>query len=218
MAEILQGEFVDNLQIGFFCSKGLYRSKFGCYNAIHNPSGNRKGVVEYLEVEDIMSVLLLYAVTTTAAVRDMVRGKISNRLILAGLLMALICRILQGGIRAILPYLGNIIFPVIVLYLFYLAGILGAGDIKLFSVIGGFITFQGLVRCMVLSFAAGALFAFLRMAASGTLRVRLVSGIRYLTDQLQGKFYTYEKVEGSTGNLMHLAPAIWLGLVLSRLI
>lgn len=171
-----------------------------------------------MEVVDIMSVLLLYTVTTAAAVQDMVRGKISNRLILAGLLAALICRILQGGIRAILPYLGNIIFPVIVLYLFYLAGILGAGDIKLFSVIGGFITFQCLVRCMFFSFAAGAVFAFLRMAASGTLRVRLVSGIRYLTDQLQGKFYTYEKVEGSTGNLMHLAPAIWLGLVLSRLI
>ncbi len=179
---------------------------------------NQKGVVQYLEVVDIVSVLLLYAITTTAAVQDMVRGKISNRLILAGLLLALICRILQGGIRAVLPYLGNIIFPVIVLYLFYLSGILGAGDIKLFSVMGSFVTFKCLVHCMLMSFVAGALFAILHMLRSKTLRMRLISGFRYLTSQLQGNFHTYETAEGSAGNLMHFAPAIWLGLILSQFI
>ena len=64
--------------------------------------------------------------------------KVSNRLILTGLGGSLSFRLLGGESEQIIWFLPDIIIPVIVLYLLYLAGILGAADIKLFSVVSGF--------------------------------------------------------------------------------
>ena len=61
-----------------------------------------------------------------------------NRLIIMGLFLSMAFGIVLGGMPRIIQVLLNISIPVIMLYLFYLIGVLGAGDIKLFSVIGGF--------------------------------------------------------------------------------
>ena len=82
------------------------------------------------------SELTLYTIVIMAVVQDLQSMKISNRLILAGLVLSLVFGIILGRAPQILYILGNIFFPVIVLYLLYLLGVLGAGDIKLFSVIG----------------------------------------------------------------------------------
>ncbi len=144
--------------------------------------------------------------------------KVSNRLILSGLAIGMVSRIWFGGIRVVLPYLGNILFPVIVLFLLYLAGILGAADIKLFSVIGGFVTLKELVWCMALSFAVGALLALFRMVAGRTLLTRLSCGMGYIADLLRGNIHAYEQVEGRQGNLMHFAVAILIGFLLCKVL
>ncbi len=167
---------------------------------------------------NLVSVSLLYGVVIAAVTQDLVRRKISNRLILAGLVIALICRIVQGGIRVVFPCLGNIIFPVVTLYLLYLAGILGAGDIKLFSVIGCFLKLKQLVCCIVMSFAVGALLALLWMVRYRTLFSGLQDGIRYIADLLQGNWHAYEGTEGGKENRMHFSVAILIGLVLTSCI
>lgn len=159
------------------------------------------------------SGLLLYGFVIAAVAMDFYHMRISNRLILVGLIISLICRIGQDGISVVIPYLGNIVFPVVCLYLFYLIGILGAGDIKLFSVIGGFVNFKKLVQCMMLSFAAGAVLALLKLMVSGSLRTRLCSGLQYMADLFRGKIQPYERMEGRNGNLMHFSLAIFLGLI-----
>lgn len=165
-----------------------------------------------------MSASLLYLIVIAAAAQDLAHMKISNRLILFGLIIALICRILQGGLRVVLPCLGNIIFPVVILYVLYLAGILGAGDIKLFSVIGCFLKFHELVYCMVTSFAAGALLALLWMVGKHTLISGIRDGTGYIADLLQGNWHVYQKKEGGKANCMHFSVAILIGLVASRLL
>lgn len=78
------------------------------------------------------SVLTLYAILIVAVVQDITSMRISNRLIIMGLFLSMAFGIVLGGMPRIIQVLLNISIPVIMLYLFYLIGVLGAGDIKLF--------------------------------------------------------------------------------------
>ena len=95
------------------------------------------------------SMLTLYMILFTAVIQDFMCMKISNRLILMGLFCSIAFGISIGGVPQIIYILWNISFPVIILYLLYVLGILGAGDIKLFSVIGGFTNFKTLTDCIL---------------------------------------------------------------------
>ena len=54
-------------------------------------------------------------------------------------------------------YAVNIFIPVIFLFLLFQVRALGAGDIKLFSMVGAFISTKQLLKLMVLAFCVGAL-------------------------------------------------------------
>ena len=102
------------------------------------------------------SMLTLYMILFTAVIQDFMCMKISNRLILMGLFCSIAFGISIGGVPQIIYILWNISFPVIILYLLYVLGILGAGDIKLFSVIAGFLTLKTWWVCVEAAFLAGA--------------------------------------------------------------
>ena len=108
-----------------------------------------KEVMQLNMVQDLASRTLL-VILVAAVVQDFMYMKISNRLILMGILFSLAFGFMTGGLRQVLYVLVNISFPVFVLYLFYLLGVLGAGDIKLFSIIGGFTNFKLLTGCSIL--------------------------------------------------------------------
>ena len=76
----------------------------------------------------------------TLAVMDFGNGRISNRLIVSGLIWGLAFRLLGEGSAGAVHFLMNISIPVILLFLLFSLCILGAGDIKLFSIAGGFLT------------------------------------------------------------------------------
>lgn len=96
---------------------------------------------------------------------------ISNRLIIVGLILGLFFRIFGEEKTGILVYIVNISIPVILLYLLFRMHALGAGDIKLFSMIGAFITTEQLLQIMVMAFVIGAVMGFLKL-----LYIRLFSG------------------------------------------
>ena len=65
-------------------------------------------------------------------------------------------RIFGEGGAGILTFLIQISIPVILFYLLFQMRALGAGDIKLFSVIGAFLSVQTLLWVMLVSLCAGA--------------------------------------------------------------
>lgn len=99
-----------------------------------------------------LPVLLMMAVVT-----DFREMKIRNRLIASGLLMGLAFRVFVEGSVGIVHFLVNISVPVILLFLFFRLRALGAGDIKLFSVAGAFLTLRQLLYLMAGSFLIAAL-------------------------------------------------------------
>ncbi len=100
--------------------------------------------------------MTLLVILSLAVVTDFRERRISNRLIALGLCIGLILCILGEGSIGIVHFLVNISIPVILLFLLFQLRALGAGDIKLFSVVGGFLELRQLLAVMIASFVAAS--------------------------------------------------------------
>ncbi len=89
--------------------------------------------------------ITLLLVLLLAVIMDFRERRISNRLIALGLVSGLILRVIGEGSIGIVHFIVNISIPVILLFLLFQLRALGAGDIKLFSVVGGFVMIQQLL-------------------------------------------------------------------------
>lgn len=116
-------------------------------------------------------MFIVYGFTIVAAIMDIRFQKISNRLIVTGLGVGLIRRLLLQGSAGLITGVIQIILPVIFLYLLFLIGALGAGDIKLFSLIGGFVNLKELATCIIAAFVVGAIWSFLKLIWLGLKRL-----------------------------------------------
>lgn len=143
-------------------------------------------------------MFILYGFMIVAVITDLRFGKISNRLILTGIGVALIRRLLQEGCVGLLTGVIQISFPVIILYLFFLIGALGAGDIKLFSLVGGFVNFRELVTCIMAAFVLGAVWALVKLLISRRLFCCIRSGSKYLWSVMGGDREGYRKTSENT--------------------
>lgn len=101
--------------------------------------------------------LILLGFLFCAVYTDMTQTRIRNRLIAFGLFIGLVFRLWQEGSIGVFIYVVNIFIPVILLFLLFQIRALGAGDIKLFSMLGAFISTEQLLKVMVLAFCIGAL-------------------------------------------------------------
>lgn len=163
----------------------------------------------------VTSYLILYLFLIAAAVSDLTRMKISNRLILLGLLSAIPLSLMQGGIIQIFRMIPNILFPVILLYPLFRWGVLGAGDIKLFSLIGGFYNFKELVSCIGYSFVSGALISCALLLLQERFREGICKGFSCLIRLLQGEKVDFGDLD--SGRYMHFSIAILIGALLSMM-
>lgn len=98
-----------------------------------------------------------------AVYTDLTQTRISNRLIAVGLLSGFFYRIAIEGGLGVLFFFANISIPVILLNLLFQMRALGAGDIKLFSMLGAFLSTEQLLGMMVLAFVIGAVFGIFKM-------------------------------------------------------
>lgn len=155
-------------------------------------------------------MLIVYGLVIMAIIQDFKAMRISNRLILLGMGIALMRRILCEGIMGVFTGCILISIPVILLYLLFLAGVLGAGDIKLFSLIGGFVNFKVLIWCMVYSFLWAAVFSLMKMLYYGIFVAGMKMAMNYLRALMEGKVHAY--VAMGDKYKIHFSVAILLGL------
>lgn len=92
------------------------------------------------------------------AVRQDQKGRrISNRLILTGTGCGILLRILTDGFGRAGVIAADLFLPVGLLFILYLFRVLGAGDLKLFSMISSFIGMKECFFVIYYAFLAGAL-------------------------------------------------------------
>lgn len=105
-----------------------------------------------------------------AAISDLCTGKIRNRLILLGLTLGFMITVYEKGVRSIPLWFFQIYIPVILFFLAFRIGGLGAGDIKLFSVIAGFLTIEEWWICIVAAFVSGAVICAVKILFAKKMR------------------------------------------------
>ena len=135
-----------------------------------------------------MENIFLFAVTGAAAVWDIRTGKIPNILIAVGTGLACWFQLTEYGISGFWRFLGGSILPLLLLAVLYYFRMFGAGDIKLFCVIGGFLGMEHLLSCMAVSFLMGAVISLVLLIRRRSLKERLLYFFAYI-----GKFYRTRK-------------------------
>ena len=160
-----------------------------------------------------MSSLLLLSL---AAAMDFKEGKIRNRLILTGLAAGLFFQIAEAGWKGAGVFLRNVSIPVILCYLLFLMHALGAGDIKLFSVIGGIWDLHMLMLTIMVSFLVAAMMSLWKMLVHRNLISRLCIFRKYL-HQVIVTFQLPEYPKDSQGkqHIIHFSIAILIGFLVA---
>lgn len=135
-----------------------------------------------LKVIQIMSLLLI---TEAAVLCDLESGRIPNGLILAGIGMGVIYQCCAEGAVGLILCLGGMILPVILLGFLYYFRMIGAGDIKLFCVLGGFLGPGICFWCIVRAILAGGVISLAIMLYYGNFFERLFYFIEYVREYLE---------------------------------
>ncbi|WP_343210211.1 A24 family peptidase [Anaerolentibacter hominis] len=118
----------------------------------------------------------MIGIVLIAAAEDVRKYRIHNGWIGIGLSLGLLFRIWEAGWRGSLFWLAGAVVPVVLLFLLFTIHAVGAGDLKLFSVIGGFYGGSAVISIMLPVFAAGGLMSIIHLIRRRDLR----SYLRYL--------------------------------------
>ena len=76
-------------------------------------------------------------------------------------------------------FLFGMLFPILALYILFYFHMLGAGDIKLLSAVGGFLGVPAILKCMIVSFLSGAVLSIGIILVCGNLPQRLTKFFNY---------------------------------------
>lgn len=158
----------------------------------------------------------LTVLLTFAAVGDVRTGRVSNRLILAGLGMGLCYRIREEGPVGFISFCIHAGVPVILLFILFLMRVLGAGDIKLFSIISSVYSFREWGICFAATFVIGAVWALAQMLHLRNLNRRLISlGIYIRTILVEREIFPYPFGAKEKEHTLPFSVAILLGYLFS---
>ncbi len=141
----------------------------------------------------LAAVLILTAI---AVAGDLKSYKISNRLVMSGLVCAialLIYETMHTGRCA--AYLKGLIVTFVILFVVYILKAVGAGDVKLFSVLGFIAGYDAIIRIVVFTFISAAVIGIAGII-TGILKKRTIGpcklgGIKKLQDiNVENRFFT----------------------------
>ena len=125
----------------------------------------------------------------TAMLSDLRYGKIPNSLIMTGLFCALIYQWMNYGIVGYLLFLGGGFLPLLILGILFYFRMIGAGDIKLFCMIGGYVGPEKCLECMALAVLFGGIISLFIMIRNKNLGQRLTYLGVYISDWTNRKVW-----------------------------
>lgn len=144
----------------------------------------------------------LLAVVSWAALWDVMLLRIPNWLLLGGWLLGF--GFLPGA-----EYVLKCIFPVAVLWPAWSARMFGAGDLKLFSVICGYLNFREWISFFVYFILSAGGISLLRLILDSGLRIRFSYFFKYCREVLERKrLILYEGPRKTQSSIPLAVPAL----------
>jgi len=133
-----------------------------------------------------MTCALLVALLLSAAVSDLRSRRVSNRLVMTGMLLALAAHAWAFAMNAP-PLAGHAAWAPIaglatgfaLLLPFYVLGAMSAGDVKLMAMVGAFLGVQSVMLAALCTFLAGGLLSLATMVARG-VTLKTLANARFL--------------------------------------
>lgn len=111
----------------------------------------------------IAGVIAVFIILCIACWEDLKFYRIRNPVIAAGWFYGVLNSLFQSGLIGIVRWGIASMFPIVLLFFLFLIKGLGAGDIKLFSVISGILGIRFIIQLIIASFLMGAVFSVFRM-------------------------------------------------------
>jgi len=164
---------------------------------------------------DIHLIILTALVLLTASLFDLRRRRIPNALTFPAMAAGIIYWTCINGLDGFMHGSGGMLLGIGTLILFYLMGMMGAGDVKLMGAVGSFLGPQGVVVAFLYSAIVGGLYALFVLARSKALK------------ETAGRYGMMIRGYVGTGQLIYIPPeegklpplcyglAISLGTILS---
>lgn len=118
-----------------------------------------------------------------SAFADLKTDRIPNGFLILGFLIGLSGSLCTG--RHILEIIGSVSLAFLLLYPLYMIGAMGAGDVKLFLMIGGFSTVKELLLILAGAFVIGAGFSLVKLLVEHNGRERIYYFFSYLSEVLR---------------------------------
>lgn len=162
---------------------------------------------------DVKGYLTLF-IALAAVCMDLVSEKIDNRLILWGWLLGLGYQLGVSQMKGFREFLMGASLPVFLLLFLFLFRMLGPGDIKLFSVLGGLMGSQAVIFCIFYSFLFGAIISMAFLVACGNFVQRLSYFSHYISYCIQTKKRIPYYLPGSRLENIHFTVPVLMGVML----
>lgn len=172
---------------------------------------------QVLRVNGMLCRTIIIAVVLALAVAgDILRYRISNAVVAAGLSAGFLINILTCGMDGLLKALAGALLPAVLLFVLFALRMLGAGDIKLFCTIGAVMGAEFIAYAIALSFISGGVMALILMLARGNLKRRLTFAAAWVKTVLFSQtFIPYTDFsDKSDGAKFHFSPAIAAGCLI----
>jgi prepilin peptidase CpaA len=151
-----------------------------------------------------------------ASLLDIKSFCIPNRLILFGWLFGIGYRLFFDGYRGLPPFFYGALLPIVLLWILFHFHMLGAGDIKLFSVIGGLYGAPFTLRVIITAFLLGAVMSVVHLLRYRNLMYRLHYLAEYVSMYVRTGERTpyYVKKRDGKEAVIHFAVSIFGGFLL----
>ena len=153
-------------------------------------------------------------ILTIAAACDLLTKKIPNLLIVSGYIIAFATMIILNGLRGSYIYFIRALVTTLILIIFYFLKALGAGDIKLFSVISVFCPTDFFIRFIICSFLIAAVAGVIRLLINRELRYRMLTVVSHIKNCIAtGEFTHY--VPDSNSSYICFSVYMLIGFIIS---
>ena len=135
---------------------------------------------------------MLLVLALSAVLSDLRSGRIPNGLITAGLACGLSYQLFNQGMTGWITFLGGVFLPVLIMGILYYFRMIGAGDIKLLCMAGGFMGPADCFLCIVWSVLFGGAISMAVMISRRNITRRLLYFAEYVVRYTEtGRWKSY---------------------------
>lgn len=158
--------------------------------------------------------ILLLTISGTAVLMDFLGEKVSNVLIILGLASGFTFWIFSHGSAGVLYFLPGFLLPILCFLPLFHFRMIGGGDVKLLSVLGGILGYPKFSGLLLFSFLAGGILSVAFLISTGSLKERISYFFNYFYEYLKTGIEENYRKKGMEPDNFHFTVPIFTGIIL----